>query len=365
MYYPFRVKEKQVIVVVGTRPEAIKLFPVLVELRTRKIRHTLISTGQQSTLLSETLSDLNLIPDINLDLMKNDQTVESFYIKAVEQIGLATKDISSAFTVVQGDTSSALAGSMSSYFNNVPIGHVEAGLRSHDLKSPWPEEGNRRMIDSVSNELWVPTTNSLVSHDLDQRCTVVGNTVVDTLRLIIDSNREFFRSASPKHILVTLHRRESFGEVLVEALRSIGKLSQEISIPIIFLQHPNPNVSRAVDEAGLNKTSVKIIQPLAYKQFIKLLSESILVITDSGGLQEETATLGIPVLVMREKTERSEALSLNGSQLIGFNEEVLIDTTKQIIQNRIGIKPKLDLANSPFGNGFASKLIVDQIEDWI
>lgn len=354
-----------VLVVIGTRPEAIKLFPIIRELADREISTKVLATGQQEQLLSETMIDLRIIPDISLKLMTKAQTLTDFLSRAILEIGRQIAHLNPCFTIVQGDTSTALAGALSSYLRSVPIGHVEAGLRSHDLYAPWPEEGNRRLIDSISSELWIPTSSSPIQVERDQRATVVGNTVVDTLRLLLSQEQNSEKVAEEdRHILVTLHRRESFGDRLRDSLISIGKLSEELEERVIFIRHPNPNVTTAIAESNLESSRVQIIDPLPYTAFVRLLANSSLVITDSGGLQEEACTLGIPLLVMRDTTERPEAVSTKTARLIGFDPQQLLPVVNEMLMIGKSLSLGMMDANSPFGDGFASQRIVEQIVDW-
>jgi UDP-N-acetylglucosamine 2-epimerase (non-hydrolysing) len=350
---------KKVAIVCGTRPEAIKLFPVHLELLHQGFDVCFISTGQQEQLLKETFQSLGMVPDIELGLMTNNQSPGLFLASAISALTATLIEISADFIIVQGDTLSAFAGAMSGYLSKVPVGHVEAGLRSHDLHSPWPEEGIRRSIDSISSILWAPTSDDFIKTEPDQILEVTGNTVVDALRLIAtDANN----GNSPEDkILVTLHRRESFGPVMTNAIKELIKLSHVIQHRIIFVQHPNPNVAISAKDAELDGSRIEVISPVPYIDFIKELQTCKLLITDSGGLQEESTVLGIPTIILREKTERTAAVIEGMSKLSPPDGKQLIEDSL-IFLNRD--QPKSDKSEN-FGDGFASLRIVKSVMDFL
>lgn len=350
---------KKVALVIGTRPEAIKLMPVFRALNKAEIPVSLISTGQQRDLLALTLKDLDLSVDYELNLMMDSPTKTSFLTRATESLGELFASEKFGFVVVQGDTFSALAGAIAGYLHGIPIGHVEAGLRSGDLNSPWPEEGIRRMIDGVATLLWAPTRKDLIPVAQDQKITVTGNTVVDAIRLILGRNKK--SSHESIDIIITLHRRESFGKTLSSALKNLSELSAKHSdYNFVFIKHPNPAVREAIDESGLEKSRVRIINPIAYTDFITYLDTSKLIITDSGGLQEEAHVLGIPMIVLRETTERSDAISVGRSTLSAPDGSSL----EKDFTDLIGTSRETG-GNIAFGHGFASEQIAEQISEFL
>jgi UDP-N-acetylglucosamine 2-epimerase (non-hydrolysing) len=351
--------KKTICFIFGTRPEVIKLWPLFVLTREKGHKTFLISTGQQKELLEETLRDLSIKPDVNLDLMQTDSSLETFLSKSVISLSNSLKELKPGIVIVQGDTSSALAGALSAYVNKIPIGHVEAGLRSGDLASPWPEEGNRRLIDSISTHLWVPTTSSLFSPENDQKIRVVGNTVVDALRLLSHFENENSFFFETPYILVTLHRRESFGAPMESAMKEIIKLSLISNFKIIFIKHPNPKVQEAISLSGLDKSNITIVAPLPYSKFIGILRNSKLLITDSGGLQEEAATLKIPLIVVRDTTERGEAISQERIELVGASGENLVEEALKILG---GKREQHNEYSGVFGDGYSSERILEDIE---
>lgn len=345
----------KILIVVGTRPEVLKMYPVIQELRERRIDFRLVSTGQQKELLKQTLENLNIIPDIDLELMSENQSPSTLLAHCLSRITEIIENYNPTMVIVQGDTTSALAGAMAGYLSKVPVGHVEAGLRSHDLYSPWPEEGFRRLIDSVSNILWFPTDAATRNLEKDQIGLVTGNTIVDTLI----SYRAKKTITKQRKILVTLHRRESFYKTLDRALENIMKLANETDYEVEFIQHPNPHISEAMTRTNFQSANIQVSQPLPYLDFIEILASVAFVITDSGGLQEEARSLGIPLIVLRENSERMEAIDgkyfrlskPDGSQIKTDIEEI------EALQNN----EEFQLTNNPFGDGNAARRIVDSL----
>jgi UDP-N-acetylglucosamine 2-epimerase (non-hydrolysing) len=351
------MKKLRIALVAGTRPEVLKIYPIIIELRTRGIDYLLFSTGQQRDLVKQTLNSLEITPDIDLNLMQDNQSPEEFLSLTLEKLNDEFESYKPNFIVVQGDTSSALAGALAGYFKKIPVGHVEAGLRSHNLYSPFPEEGFRRLIDSISTLLWFPTENSARNLEKDQTGAVSGNTIVDMLR--IRAAQESNIVHDPKRILVTLHRREAFETTLEDALKQIKQLASDTSFDIIFIEHPNPNVRKMLDKVGFTGPNLKIEKPLPYLDFIDLMSKSSVVITDSGGLQEEARSLQIPLLVMRENSERMEALNGKQYRLTSPDGSRLRDDLREVLSYSQTTDSSSDL--NPFGDGYSAKRIVDGI----
>lgn len=347
----------KVALVAGTRPEFLKIYPVIVELKNQGVDHILISTGQQRDLAKQALNSLGLKPQIDLNLMQENQTPDQFLTSTIEKLNEVFTTHNPNFVIVQGDTSSALAGALAGYFNKIPVGHVEAGLRSHNLYSPWPEEGFRRLIDSISSILWFPTENSLRVLEKDQSGSVVGNTIVDMLRIKSEQQSEIIYNQN--RIIVTLHRRESFETTLENALKKIMAIASESSHEIIFIKHPNPNIGRMLKKVNFSGPNLKVIDPLPYLEFIDLMRKSGAVITDSGGLQEEARSLQVPLLVMRDTSERMEAIDGQKYCLTEPDGSKLKEDLARVIS--LGKSPKLITETNPFGDGFSAKRIVDGI----
>jgi UDP-N-acetylglucosamine 2-epimerase (non-hydrolysing) len=347
----------KVVFVAGTRPEILKIYPIIVELKNRGIDYLLISTGQQRDLLAQTLNSLKLNPDVDLNLMQDNQTPDQFLTSTLERLNREFATHKPSFIVVQGDTSSALAGALAGYSKKIPVGHVEAGLRSHNLYSPWPEEGFRRLIDSISTILWFPTENSMRALEGDQSGIVVGNTIVDMLR--IRTVQDSVISYDENRILITLHRRESFETTLEDALRQIKLIASESSFEVIFIVHPNPNIGKMLKKIDFIGTNLKVVEPLPYLEFIDLMSKSGVVITDSGGLQEEARSLQVPLLVMRDNSERMEAIDGEMYRLTPPDGSKLREDILKVLS--YGRKPTSISSKNPFGDGFSAKRIVDSI----
>jgi UDP-N-acetylglucosamine 2-epimerase (non-hydrolysing) len=346
---------EKVALIFGTRPEVIKLYPVYLELRNRNIETLLISTGQQRHLLEDTLRSLDVTPDYALDLMTDNQSPSEFLSRATSSIAQLFQTLTPDLVLVQGDTLSAYAGAQAGYFTQIQVGHVEAGLRSHSLYSPWPEEGIRRAIDSFSNFLWVPTENDLVSHEPDQKCFVTGNTVVDALRIISQPSER--KTNKDKNILVTLHRRESFGQVLTSAISELINYQGLTKYNMTFIQHPNPNVLKSLNEADIWSSSIKVVAPIPYVDFIQELRSCDLLITDSGGLQEEATVLNIPTIILRETTERNSAITPGRSKLSAPNGIDIKRDAEELLSHKLTHNENLN----EFGDGYAAKRIVDSL----
>jgi UDP-N-acetylglucosamine 2-epimerase (non-hydrolysing) len=320
---------------------------------------TLISTGQQRELLDLTMKDLDLVAEINLDLMESNPTKTSLLASAMRALTEIFNTNQFDYVVVQGDTFTALAGAMVGYLHQIPVGHVEAGLRSGDLNSPWPEEGIRRMIDGIATHLWVPTANDVCTISADQNLRVTGNTVVDSLRLLIST--EINHGDGSEQVVVTLHRRESFGATLLSALIKLKELSMDFpQYKFLFIQHPNPAVYDAIYESGLQNSRVTILDPLPYSDFMNLLNNAKLLITDSGGLQEEAHVLGVPMIVLRDKTERIGAISPGLSTLSNPDGSNLHSDFERLIS--VG---HLKKRNSTFGDGYAAEIIAQDIAQYL
>ena len=346
---------KKLAIIFGTRPEVIKLWPVIEEARKSGIETCLISTNQQKNLLGETLGNLQIVPDYNLAIPNKAGNLNDFLSKCITECEKILTDFRPDLVVVQGDTASALAGALSSHNLRIKVGHIEAGLRSGDMENPWPEEGYRRIIDSISSILWAPTSSVDVTTQPDQELYVVGNTSIDALRMAQLLNPH--KSEETGSVVVTLHRRESFGPALDTALKNIMGLSRKVDNRIYFIQHPNPNVKASMDRVRFQDSRVEIIEPIPYLNFIEMISSASLIISDSGGLQEESTALGIPLLIVRDKTERQEAVLLGGCVMVGSHGEKIIEESKIILSRKVRNKT-IGIQNSIFGDGYAARKII-------
>ena len=343
--------------VVGTRPEAIKMAPVILKLK--EIHNVIvISTGQHKTMLDQTLSVFNIKPDYNFDLMKENQTISDILSKSIEKLSKLIIEQSPNLILGQGDTTTALAAALSSYYNKIPFGHVEAGLRSFDFENPWPEEMNRILISRLATFHFCPTESSkenLRKEGIVENVYVTGNTVIDSLLQLSSIKKE---NVGTKQILVTLHRRENFGQSsdnILKAILKIVKNNQDVSV--IFPVHLNPNIRKKVFSI-LNHGRINLVEPLSYEEFVKVMSNSYIILTDSGGIQEEAPALGIPVLVLRETTERPEAVECGAAKLIGSDTDKIVEETEKLISSTEEYK-KMARGISPYGDGKSSQRILN------
>ena len=345
----------KIAVIVGTRPEVIKVWPVIEEARRIGVEICLVSTNQQEKLLNETFSNLGISTQIDLKIQNKTGNLNNFISECINKCQDFLISFKPDFVIVQGDTASALSGAIAAHNLRIKIGHIEAGLRSGDMENPWPEEGYRRIIDSISSILWVPTPEVCIQIQGDQKLLVVGNTSIDALRMacaqVLNSNEQ------GDTIVVTLHRRESFGNALENTLKNILMLSQQVANKIVFIQHPNPNVQAAMDAVDFESGRIEIIEPVPYLEFVAMISESALIISDSGGLQEEATALEIPLLIVREKTERLEAVTQGGCIMVGnTGEKIVEESIKLLAKNRIA--KESGILNSIFGDGHAATRII-------
>ena len=349
-----------VAIIVGTRPEAIKVWPILVEARKRNLNTVLVSTNQQKDLLNETLADLEIIPDFVCSIPNLSGDISEFLAKAIINLTELLRSMNPRAVLVQGDTGTATAGAIAAHNLQIPLGNIEAGLRSGDLGTPWPEEGNRRIIDSIAKFLWRPTLEPQINILEDQSELVVGNTSIDALRMCLEMESDA-PEQNNEYILVTLHRRESFGKKMTAALMEIKNLVQVTDLDVLFIEHPNPKVREALNSVKIDASNFRVIKPVPYKSFVKLLANSTLVISDSGGIQEEATALGIPLLVVRDKTERHEVVLKNPEALVGSGAENLLPSALQFLASRKPIKSKPQIIDVSFGDGYSSQKIIDDL----
>lgn len=347
-------------IIVGTRPEAIKIWPVLVEARKRNLNTALIATNQQKDLLDDTLADLGIVSDFVCPISNSSGDISDFLAKAIVSLSDLLHSVKPRIVLVQGDTGTATAGAIAAHNLQIPIGHIESGLRSGDLGNPWPEEGNRRMIDSVASFLWRPSLETHLNILADQSELVVGNTSIDALRMCLEMESDP-TDQNTRYILITLHRRESFGKKMSAALMEIKKLVQVTDLEVIFIEHPNPRVREALNSVEIDAPNFRVINPLPYKQFIRILSNSTLVISDSGGIQEEATALGIPLLVVRDKTERHEVVLNNPCAIVGSSAENLLENALQFLTSSKQTKLKAKIIDVSFGDGYSAQKIVEDL----
>ncbi len=365
---------KRIALIFGTRPEAIKMAPVIKALKNRSqdFEPILIATAQHRQLLDQVLDVFELTPDIDLDLMQDNQSLAGFSSRAIQALGDCLHSTKPDAVLVQGDTTTAFIGALAAFYEHIPVGHVEAGLRTYNFEAPWPEEMNRRLIAPMARWCFAPMPsarqNLLAEHIPDARIFVTGNTVIDAL-LITAGHVEKHPPQipglkddvlqHPKMILVTGHRRESFGEPfenICKALREIAETHSDVAI--IYPLHLNPNVKDVAQTILAGHPRIHLLEPLAYGPFVRLLKDCRFLITDSGGLQEEAPALGKPVLVTRETTERPEAVEAGNSILTGSDREKIVSCASRLLEDEAEYQ-KMAQAGSPFGDGKAAERIVD------
>jgi UDP-N-acetylglucosamine 2-epimerase (non-hydrolysing) len=359
--------------VFGTRPEAIKMAPVILELEKYPdiLQGVIVSTGQHREMLRQVMHIFDVRPDYDLGIMEESQTLSGIVAKTLlglENIILREKP---DMLLVQGDTSTAFAAALCAFYNKIPLSHVEAGLRTGDKWRPYPEEVNRRLISVVADMHFAPTKNALrhlMKEGIAQSSIrLTGNTVIDALLMVSQRNfdlKKFGLDIDPgkKVILITAHRRESFGLPLKKICTAVGRIAKkyEKEIQVIIPVHKNPMVQATVNEMLKDIENVKIIEPLDYEPFVHLMKSSYIILTDSGGIQEEAPSLGKPVLVLREKTERPEAIEAGTVKLIGISEEAIFAETEKLILDK-NMYRSMTRSVNPYGDGKASERIAQSL----
>ena len=361
----------RVLVVIGTRPEAIKLAPVVRAARAAGFDVQVCVTGQHREMLRPVLELFDIAPDHDLDLMTPGQTLSRLTSAALEGTTGVIEKCKPSWVIVQGDTTTALAAALAAFYAGVPVGHVEAGLRTNDKRQPFPEEANRRMVDDLADLHFPPTerarTNLIREGHSGATLRVTGNTGIDALRYAISLDYEIARgplAAIPRDrriVLVTAHRRESFGDGIVAICRALERLVGETDdIQVVYPVHLNPNVQDPVRARLSDNERITLLPPLDYMSLIQLMRASTLILTDSGGIQEEAPSLGRPVLVLREVTERPEAVEAGCARLIGTNESRIVREARRLLEDDAAYQRMAHVAN-PFGDGHASERIVDAL----
>ena len=363
----------KVLVLFGTRPEAIKLAPVVHELRKKLIRTVVVSSSQHRELLKPFLKTLNIEVDFDLRVMKKNQTPNEVCAKVLAKLDKILESEKPDLIVVQGDTTTTLAGALAGFNRKTPVAHVEAGLRSGNPNSPFPEEMNRRVVSQIAAFHFAATEKNrrnLLAEDIpNEKIFVCGNPVVDSLRYILKHlkpNKEIAglieQTEGKKRILLTTHRRESFGETMSGNLKVLREfVSSRKDVCLIFPVHPNPNVKEATESILAGIDNVHLLEPLDYVDFITLMKNAWLIVSDSGGVQEEAPSLGKPLLVLRENTERPEAIRSGVARLVGGDPHDLKSMLEENYLVETWIKSVGEVSN-PFGDGRSAERIVKILE---
>ena len=369
---------KRILTVFGTRPEAIKMFPVVHALRAQPgIEARVCVTAQHREMLDQVLDIAQIVPDVDLDVMQPNQSLDALLARLVTGLGEAFDRERPDRILVHGDTLTTMAGTIAAYFRKIPVGHVEAGLRSGDIYQPWPEEVNRRVTGVVADLHFAPTqaaADALTAENVDPaRIHLTGNTVIDALlatqaqltarpEMAAGLNDLATRFAGRRIVAVTSHRRENFGEGMRNIARAIARIAARPDVAVIFPVHPNPNVRSVMAAELAGRDNVAMIDPLDYPHFVRLLDMCELVLTDSGGVQEEAPSLGKPVLVMRETTERPEGVAAGTARLVGTDPAQIVTEIFSLLDDKAAYSA-MSRAHNPFGDGKAAQRIAKVIAD--
>ncbi len=361
---------KKVMVVFGTRPEAIKMCPLVNELKSRSMFDvTVCVTGQHREMLDQVLDVFDVVPNYDLSIMKDKQTLFDITIDILNSIKSVISEVNPDVVLVHGDTSTTFVTSLACFYLRVPVGHVEAGLRTYNIYSPYPEEFNRQAVGLLSCFNFAPTElskNNLLNEGKNaESIYVTGNTAIDALKTTVKDDYEHEELSWAKDarlITITAHRRENLGEPMRQMFRAIKRILDEYEdVKAIYPIHKNPVVRQTADEIFGDSERIHIIEPLQVIDFHNFLSRSYMILTDSGGVQEEAPSLGKPVLVMRDTTERPEGIAAGTLKLVGTNEETIYRNFKLLLDNEEEYK-KMSMASNPYGDGFACKRIADILE---
>ncbi|PMK05098.1 UDP-N-acetylglucosamine 2-epimerase (non-hydrolyzing) [Vibrio sp. 10N.261.55.A7] len=367
---------KKILVVFGTRPEAIKMAPLVTALnKDERFIAKCCVTAQHREMLDQVLELFDIIPDYDLDLMELGQSLNGITARVVQEFKPVLTDFEPDIVLVHGDTATTFGASLAAYYEQIPVGHVEAGLRTGNIYAPWPEEANRRLTGVLTHYHFAPTKTSehnLLKENFDSsRIFITGNTVIDALLMVkekLESSRRLqselsiqlpFLDESRKLILVTGHRRESFGDGFERICEALAYVAQDNpDVQIVYPMHLNPNVREPVNRILSRIGNVYLIEPLQYLPFIYLMNRAHVILTDSGGIQEEAPSLGKPVLVMRDTTERPEAVEAGTVKLVGTNMQRIVTELTTLLKDEQAYKD-MSFAHNPYGDGLACRRILD------
>jgi len=366
----------RILVTFGTRPEAIKMFPVVNALRDAGGFDVRVAvTAQHREMLDQVLKMAGIVPDIDLDLMQPGQTLDALSSRIITQFGEVLDQEKPDRVLVHGDTLTTMMASLACYFRRIPVGHVEAGLRSGDIYSPWPEEVNRKVTGVIADLHFAPTqqaAKALLAENVPQRAIhITGNTVIDALQVArgqLIANHALAPVIAPltqrfhgrRIIAVTAHRRENFGDGMMQIAGAIKELAMREDIAIIYPVHPNPNVTTIMRSVLGDHDNIALIDPLDYFNFVAMMEASYLILTDSGGIQEEAPSLGKPILVMRDTTERPEGLAAGTAKLVGAQKDKIVREAAKLLDDPDAYE-SMSQAHNPYGDGTASKRIAQII----
>ena len=367
------MKELKVMTIFGTRPEAIKMAPLVKELKNRKQIKCLVAvTAQHREMLDQVLNLFNISADYDLDIMSDKQTLTDITVKVLKNLDKVLKKEKPDLILVHGDTTTTFVGALSSFYNQIDIGHIEAGLRTYNKYSPYPEEMNRHLTGVLADINFAPTVNNknnLLQENIDEdKISVTGNTVIDAIQEIVNDDYKFKNEVlknidfeNKKIILLTAHRRENLGEGLTGIFKAVNDIIKaNPNAEVVFPVHLNPAVKKLAYKYLKDNKNVHLIEPLGYLEFANLMNKSYFIMTDSGGIQEEAPGLGKPVLVLRDTTERQEAITAGTVKKVGVDKEVIFNEANLLLNNKKEYN-KMSESVNPYGDGKASQRIVDYI----
>lgn len=361
---------KKVMLVFGTRPEAIKMCPLVNELKSRRNLQTVVCvTGQHRQMLDQVLKAFDVEPDYDLSIMKEKQTLFDVTVNILERIKGVLEEVRPDVVLVHGDTSTTFVTALACFYLQIPVGHVEAGLRTYNIYSPYPEEFNRQAVSIISKYNFAPTElakANLVKEGKDEASIyITGNTAIDALQTTVHddyTHPELEWARDSRLIMITAHRRENLGEPMRNMFRAIRCVMEEhLDVKAIYPIHMNPVVRQAAEEELSGCDRIRIIEPLEVLDFHNFLARSYMILTDSGGIQEEAPSLGKPVLVMRDTTERPEGIAAGTLKLVGTDENVIYNSFKELLEDQMSYNA-MSQASNPYGDGLACKRIADILE---
>ena len=362
---------KKVMLVFGTRPEAIKMCPLVSELKTRKNLQTVVCvTGQHRQMLDQVLEAFAVVPDYDLSIMKDKQTLFDITTNILQRIKEVLEEVKPDVVLVHGDTSTTFITALACFYLQIPIGHVEAGLRTYNIYSPWPEEFNRQAVSIIAKYNFAPTelshANLIKEGKSEDSIYITGNTAIDALKTTVRedyTHPELQWASDSRLIMITAHRRENLGQPMHNMFRAIRRVMDEHpDVKAIYPIHMNPVVRKTAEEELGDLDRIHIIEPLEVLDFHNFLARSYMILTDSGGIQEEAPSLGKPVLVMRDTTERPEGIKAGTLKLVGTDEEVIYQNFKLLLEDENAYNA-MSKASNPYGDGFACKRIADILEE--
>ncbi len=367
----------RILTVIGTRPEAIKMAPVVKGLAaTDGLTSKLCVTGQHRDMLDQVMGLFDLTPDYDLDLMREDQDLFGLTGRILTELKPILQEFAPDIVLVHGDTTTTLSATLACYYSQIPVAHVEAGLRTGDIYAPWPEEVNRKVTGAIAQLHFAPTERAkamlLAEAVSEEAIKLTGNTVIDALQYVRDRinnddshtqsfSEQFALDPDKRMILVTGHRRESFGGGFERICQAIRQLAQREDVEIIYPVHMNPNVKGPVQEMLSGMGNVRLIPPQEYLPFVYLMDRSHIILTDSGGVQEEAPSLGKPVLVMRETTERPEAVDAGTVKLVGTNVAKIVSEAERLLDDQSAYE-QMSIAHNPYGDGKATQRIIAALQ---